>query len=147
MMMITMKEGTIMTMNQYTQNKNENKDDYNHNDYNKHTGPGVSEEMMIRIGKAYMQNVARQITAAAARVIEDGLREFDPDTVLLAIEETGLAPKPSPAYLRAILRNWKEKGVSARVQKPWWQNPALQCEQREGAYENYVFPNIEDLAK
>lgn len=70
-----------------------------------------SAEIMERIAQTYMDNIAPEITAAAAHIIEDALRAgMDADTVILAIEETGLAPRPSAFYLRAILRNWAMTG-------------------------------------
>ena len=91
--------------------------------------PGT--EIMQLIADAYRANVAKEITRAAARIIEDALTHgMEPDTVILAIEETGLASRPSPYYMRAVLRNWAEHGVvvsrttdeiRTTAARPWWQ--------------------------
>lgn len=64
-----------------------------------------------RILEAYTDNVAETMTLAVARMIEGA---FDAgltvDEIILAIEETGLAPRPSPRYLKAILKNWMANG-------------------------------------
>lgn len=88
------------------------------------------EQVMERIAQSYRDNIAPQITKAAAVVIENALKNgMEPQTVIMAIEETGLASRPSPYYLRAILRNWAENGVVvSRVYdstgttkgRPWW---------------------------
>ena len=90
--------------------------------------PGA--EVMEKIAEAYHDNISREITHAAAMIIENALRHgMEPATVIMAIEETGLASKPSPYYLRAVLRNWAERGiVTSRVYDrwqhtngmPWW---------------------------
>ena len=89
-----------------------------------------SAEVMQLVADAYRENVAEKITKAAAQIIEDALTHgMEPDTVIMAIEETGLASRPSPYYLRAVLRNWAENGVVfSRVHdavkvtegRPWW---------------------------
>lgn len=89
------------------------------------------EEIMQRIAEAYRENVGPVITKAAASIIEDALRhDMEPTTIIMAIEETGMASRPSPYYLAAILRNWAENGVVLRRQyvstvsttnaRPWW---------------------------
>ncbi len=119
------------------QEKNHDQHQEHYNYYNNyiHTDPGVSyslppREAMARIAEAYRANVAREITQAAARLIEDALTHgMEPATVIMAIEETGLASRPSPYYLRAILKNWAENGVvvsrvsneiKTTVGRPWW---------------------------
>lgn len=87
-------------------------------------------EIMEKIAEAYRANIGPVITQAAAMVIEDALKNgMEPATVILGIEETGLASRPSPYYLRAVLRNWAEWGVvtsKARDRwhtteaRPWW---------------------------
>lgn len=87
-------------------------------------------EILEKIAEAYKANIAPEITKAAAMVIENALRNgMEPATVILGIEETGMAYRPSPNYLRAVLRNWAEYGVvTSRVRdswqttdaKPWW---------------------------
>lgn len=87
-------------------------------------------EIMETIAESYRANIGPVITQAAALVIENALKNgMEPATVILAIEETGMASRPSPYYLRAVLRNWAEYGVvTSRVRdkwqttqaKPWW---------------------------
>lgn len=109
--------------------------DYNYYNYN-NTDPGVfpgklpPAEAMDMIAEAYRANIGDRITRAAASIIEEALTHgMEPDTVVLAIEETGLASRPSPYYLRAILMNWAYSGVTvSRVRetqgitdaRPWW---------------------------
>lgn len=64
-----------------------------------------------RIREAYEDNVAERMTQAAANIIEHAYQEgLEVEEIIMAIEETGLAPSPSPYYLRAILRNWLVNG-------------------------------------
>ena len=82
------------------------------------------------IAESYRANISTEITQAAALVIENALKSgMEPATVILGIEETGMASRPSPYYLRAVFRNWAEYGVvTSRVRdkwqatdaKPWW---------------------------
>ena len=135
----------------------EQKDNYNYNNYNNnHTEPGVcivSPEDSERIFKAYTENIGilnAAIIQMIAKAIADGLTV---ENILMAIEETAFAPRPSAAYLRAILRNWCQYGVSVAkarhaAQKDsmmsYWQrtNPALQYwqhEYHEGDYDGDAF--------
>lgn len=88
-------------------------------------------EVMHQISQAYHDNISRQITKMAAGVIERALAAgMEPATVILAIEETGMASRPSPYYLSAVLRNWAETGVvlsrahdnhvGTTDARPWW---------------------------
>lgn len=110
----------------------------NNNYYNIHTQPGVfsenalpPDEAMARIAEAYRENISPTITRVAAQLIEDALTHgMEPATVILAIEETGMAARPTPYYLRAILRHWAEFGVVVSKREghvmgttkawPWW---------------------------
>ena len=86
--------------------------------------------MLERIAEAYRANISNVITAAAAAIIERALENgMEPETVIIDIEETGLASRPSPYYLRAVLLNWAEWGVvtcraretsSKTNARPWW---------------------------
>lgn len=135
-----------MTETRKTTNRIENQHDYNqvhqhhdNNNYNNiHTDPGVfsenalpPDEAMARIAEAYRENISPTITRVAAQLIEDALTHgMEPATVILAIEETGMAARPSPYYLRAILRHWAEFGVVFSKREghmmgttkawPWW---------------------------
>lgn len=66
-----------------------------------------------RILEAYTDNVSDTMTQAVARMIEGAYQAgLTVDEIVMAIEETGFAPRPSPRYLKAILRNWIESGRS-----------------------------------
>lgn len=124
-----------MTEEQQKEQIDQQKDNYYNN--NNHTDPGVFRpslppaEVMQRIAEAYKANINPMITAVAAQVIEDALTHgMEPATVILAIEETGMANRPSPYYLRAVLRHWAEFGVvfsrrrgemiGTTDARPWW---------------------------
>ena len=89
-------------------------------------------EIMQRIAQVYRENISPQITRVAAGIIERALQNgMEPETVILAIEETGMASRPSPYYLSAVLRNWAQNGVvvsrarggadiSTTAARPWW---------------------------
>lgn len=88
-------------------------------------------EVMEQIADAYRMNINKMISKAAAGIIERALAAgMEPATVILAIEETGMASKPSPYYLSAVLRNWAENGVvvsrardigvKTTEARPWW---------------------------
>ena len=108
--------------------------DYNYNNNNNRArAREASPEMLEKIRQSYEDNIG-PMTKAAANLIEDAMNagSFDVDTVILAIEETGLASRPSAYYLRAVLRNWAETGVAfsrlySRHHKidarPWWRKP------------------------
>lgn len=95
--------------------------------------PLPGKEIMEQIARAYRDNINPMITGAAAGIIERALRNgMEPATVIEAIEETGMAPRPSPYYLSAVLRNWAENGVvlsksrggadiHTTQARPWWQ--------------------------
>ena len=89
------------------------------------------KEIMEEIAKAYRANINTMISKAAAGIIERALSAgMEPATVILAIEETGMASRPSPYYLSAVLRNWAENGVvvsrardigvKTTEARPWW---------------------------
>lgn len=116
------------------QQQQEQREPYNnYNNYNTRARarkelPG--KEAMGLIAEAYRANISETITRAAATIIEEALTHgMETDTVIMAIEETGLASRPSPYYLRAVLRNWAENGVvMSRITgeirttegTPWW---------------------------
>lgn len=134
------------------QHNYEQKNDNDNNNYNNnHTEPGVcivSPEDSERIFRAYTENIGNlnaAIIQMIAKAIENGLTV---ENILMAIEETAFAPRPSAAYLRAILRNWCHYGVTVakarhEAQKDslmsYWQrtNPALNYEQREYRDEDF----------
>ena len=88
-------------------------------------------EVMEQIAEAYRANINPMISKAAAGIIERALTAgMEPATVILAIEETGMASRPSPYYLSAVLRNWAQNGVvvsrardigvKTTEARPWW---------------------------
>lgn len=88
-------------------------------------------EVMEQIAESYRANISPMISKAAAGIIERALNNgMEPATVILAIEETGMASRPSPYYLSAVLRNWAENGVvvsrardigvKITEARPWW---------------------------
>ena len=99
------------------QQKNHNEvDHYNYNNYyyNNPNGAGraLTECDQQLLKEAYCDNIGT-MTGAAAKLLENA---FDGgltvDELVMAIEETGLAPRPSAYYLKAILENWARNGVT-----------------------------------
>ena len=105
--------------------------DNNNNNNNISHGAGrvLTAEEGEAIRDAYTDNIGA-MTGATARMIEQA---FDggltANEIILAIEETGMAERPTPWYLRAILRNWAETGVTvarltgecrANKATKWW---------------------------
>ena len=105
---------------------------YNNNYNNIDTEPGVcalSHTDAEKICRAYNDCIGALNGAVAAMIehfIQKGLTVND---IICAIEETAFAPRPSAAYLRAILRNWSQDGrINARIRyaaehdkpQPWW---------------------------
>lgn len=106
-------------------------EDYNNYYYNTHdTGRFLTPEQGEAIKQAYLDNIADSMTGAVANMIEQAFKNgLTADEIVMAIEETGFAPRPSPAYLRKILENWALNGVtvskirhecSANRALPWW---------------------------
>lgn len=106
-----------------------------YNNYNKAhaTGRFMTPEDCERIKEAYRDNINSEfLTAAVAHMIEKAFNSgLTADEIVMAIEETGFAPKPSPWYLRKVLENWAESGcIMSRINKershpnyevkPWW---------------------------
>lgn len=123
------------------QQKYDHQENNNHNNNNNyHTEPGVSfitAEDGERICSAYTENIG-PLTASVAHMIESFVSQgLTVDNIILAIEETGFAPRPSAYYLRAILRNWARDGVTvtkarhAAVREQRSTNPALWYQQRQ----------------
>ena len=85
-----------------------------HNNYNILHGAGraLSPEEKEAIREAYLDNIGT-MTGAAAKVIEKAFQEgVSAADIVTAIEETGLAPRPSGYYLKKILDTWIETGVT-----------------------------------
>lgn len=78
----------------------------NYNNYNIPHGTGrfLSPEQCESIRQAYVDNISDTMTGAVARMIEDAFKHgLEADEIVMAIEETGFAPRPSPWYLKKIL--------------------------------------------
>lgn len=119
---------------QEQQSQHQHQEDYNYNNIiittrSQACSSGEQEktelpgnEIMEQIAEAYRANIAPVITQAAALVIENALKSgMEPATVILGIEETGMASRPSPYYLRAVLRNWAEYGIATSKARDKWQ--------------------------
>lgn len=141
-------------MDYQEKDKKENKKDNNYNYYNnRHTEPGVSinREAGERIVQAFTQAVGPMnyfVAQEIEKAVQQGLTVAN---VLEAIQITSFAPRPSAAYLRAVLRNWIRDGVSHRQapqKSSWWQqNPALNYEQREYRNEDFEDDSFIEIAK
>ena len=124
-----------------------NKQDYEYKEYNYHnnnynnidTEPGVliSPEDGERIAQSYHRNIGNLTGAVASFITQAVASGLTVANILEAIEITGFAPRPSAAYLRAILRNWIRDGVTtsqikyqARREQD---NPALWYMQRDNS--------------
>lgn len=109
-----------------------NEQDHQHNDYNKAHAAGrfMTPEDCECIKDAYLANIADSMTGAVAHMIEQAFEKgLTASEIVMAIEETGFAPRPSPYYLKAILERWAEYGVTvskirhlSRMNhaEPWW---------------------------
>ena len=106
---------------------------YNNNYYNNPNGAGraLTECDQQLLKEAYCDNIGT-MTGAAAKLLESA---FDGgltvDELVMAIEETGLAPRPSAYYLKAILENWARNGVTVSKMRhqikvnramKWWKD-------------------------
>lgn len=92
----------------------------------------MTPEQCEAIRIAYVDNISETMTGAVARMIEDAFKHgLEANEIVMAIEETGFAPRPSPWYLKKILENWAESGcVMSKINKelshpnymvkPWW---------------------------
>lgn len=120
---------------QYQQDQ-EHQEQHDYNNYNYYIPHGagrVPEKLlpsdMEKIREAYVDNIG-DLTGAVARMIETALHSgLTADEVVMAIEETGFAPRPSAWYLKKVLENWAEDGVTvskyrhkirANKAKKWW---------------------------
>lgn len=105
----------------------------------------IGPEALEGIRRAY-EGVIGPLTEYTAREIEGALSAgMAPDVIEAAIRITAAAPRPSFAYLRAVLRRWARDGLWTMAdvaadqerhqasQSSWWsarRNPALNYEQR-----------------
>ena len=130
---------TITSINNQ-QNFDHKENNYYNNNYNINTEPGVfilSAEDGERICTAYTENIGPMTAAVANMILSFLQKSLTVDNIVLAIEETGFAPRPSAYYLRAILRNWAQFGVTASkarhaaANEQRSNNPALWYQQRK----------------
>lgn len=115
------------------------KDNNNINIIIRHTHPGVriTPEDGARIIREYSSNVAPVLTGVMQSLIEEHVAKgMSVDDVIECIHITGMAPRPSPQYLRAVMRNYG-KGAKPAPSFSRWQNPALDYDQR--SYEGLTF--------
>ena len=103
---------------------------YNNNNYTHGTGRFLSPEQCESIKNAYCENISERVPGAVAHMIEKAFANgLEAEEIVMAIEETGFAPNPSPWYLKKILENWVENGVTVSKIRhevsrnqglPWW---------------------------
>ena len=106
---------------------------YNNNYYNNPNGAGraLTECDQQLLKEAYCDNTGT-MTGAAAKLLESAFDSgLTVDELVMAIEETGLAPRPSAYYLKAILENWARNGVTVSKMRhqikvnramKWWKD-------------------------
>ena len=111
----------------------------------------ITPDDLMAIRDAYVTYIGQPMTAMVAHEVEaalaDGMR---PSVVIEAAKVTGDAPRPTPYYMRAVLRRWLRDGIltddalaadkaayeqqrAAKSSDDWWRNnpnPALRYPQR-----------------
>ena len=125
----------------------------------------ITPDDLMAIRDAYVTYVGQPMTAMVAHEVEaalaDGMR---PSVVIEAAKVTGDAPRPTPYYMRAVLRRWIRDGIltddalaadkaafeqqqAAAPSKAWWQqtNPALRYEQRSIPDDDSMFTDLSAL--
>lgn len=125
----------------------------------------ITPDDLMAIRDAYVAYVGQPMTAMVAREVEaalaDGMR---PSVVIEAAKVTGDAPRPTPYYMRAVLRRWIRDGIltddalaadkaafeqqqAAAPSKAWWQqtNPALRYNQRSIPDDDSMFTDLSAL--
>ena len=108
----------------------EHYNNYYNNNYTHGAGRFLSPERCEAIKMAYVENISDRVPGAVAHMIERAFASgLEADEIVMAIEETGFAPQPSPWYLKKILENWVTYGVTmSRIRHeqkinqgvPWW---------------------------
>lgn len=124
----------------------------------------ITPDDLMAIRDAYVTYVGQPMTAMVAREVEaalaDGMR---PSVVIEAAKTTGDAPRPTPYYMRAVLRRWLRDGIltddalaadratyeqqrAGMPDKAWWQsNPALRYDQRPIPDDDSMFTDLSAL--
>jgi len=91
----------------------------NNNNNNINTEPGVlfdgngsrlDSDTLDQIVTAYQDAIGQPLNSFTAKMIKDYLAILPYWEIIDAIEVTAFAPRPSPAYLRAVLRNKANSG-------------------------------------
>lgn len=118
-----MTETRKINDNNQQQQKNTERYNYQDNYYNNnyiYSGAGrvqretprLKQEELDQIRECYNDNIGA-MTGASAKLIENAIKAgLTFSEVIMAIEETGLAPNPSGFYLKKILETWCETGVT-----------------------------------
>lgn len=125
----------------------------------------ITPDDLIAIRDAYVTYVGQPMTAMVAHEVEAALDEgMRPSVVIEAARITGDAPRPTPYYMRAVLRRWLRDGIltddalaadkaafeqqqAAAPNKAWWQqtNPALRYNQRPIPDDDSMFTDLSAL--
>lgn len=120
----------INTSNNNSIISQEDHNNYYNNNYTHGSGRFMSPEQCEAIKTAYLENISETVPGAVAHMIENAFANgLEAEEIVMAIEETGFAPRPSPWYLKKILENWVTYGVTvskirheSKVNQglPWW---------------------------
>ena len=125
----------------------------------------ITPDELMAIRDAYVTYVGQPMTAMVAHEVEAALAEgMRPSVVIEAARVTGDAPRPTPYYMRAVLRRWLRDGIltddalaadkaafeqqqAAAPSKAWWQqtNPALRYDQRPIPDDESLFTDLSAL--
>ena len=125
----------------------------------------ITPDDLMAIRDAYVTYVGQPMTAMVAHEVEAALAEgMRPSVVIEASRVTGDAPRPTPYYMRAVLRRWLRDGIltddalaadkaafeqhqATAPCKAWWQqtNPALRYEQRPIPDDDSMFTDLSAL--
>lgn len=125
----------------------------------------ITPDELMAIRDAYVTYVGQPMTAMVAHEVEAALAEgMRPSVVIEAARVTGDAPRPTPYYMRAVLRRWLRDGIltddalaadkaafeqqqAAAPSKAWWQqtNPALRYDQRPIPDDDSLFTDLSAL--
>ena len=125
----------------------------------------ITPDDLMAIRDAYVTCVGQPMTAMVAHEVEAALAEgMRPSVVIEAARVTGDAPRPTPYYMRAVLRRWLRDGIltddalaadkaafeqqqAAAPSKAWWQqtNTALRYDQRPIPDDESLFTDLSAL--
>ena len=125
----------------------------------------ITPDDLMAIRDSYVTYVGQPMTAMVAHEVEAALAEgMRPSVVIEAARVTGDAPRPTPYYMRAVLRRWLRDGIltddalaadkaafeqqqAAAPSKAWWQqtNPALRYDQRPIPDDESLFTDLSAL--